>query len=219
MSSDAVDRCIDEWMYNVSDKFIEAIVQAINAYAKWNRVIIKREPGSVWLRKAIERVAFLLDMFHIDIQKATLLDWKQCCARFGGERNFRQLITDAIGFKGDELFSMCLICKNCACGRDGKRFCREVWVPVDESGTTVKTLRRMTEDQPISNLLEDIIPTFSSRETCPMFEKNNTTVIDAIIRFRDLWQKRSDDNGSLIRHDHGAKTGIPQKHIDSDREG
>lgn len=214
MSSDAVDRCIDEILYNISDKFIIAIVQAINAYAKWYQVLIRKELGSVWLRKALERVAFLLDMYKVNIKHATMLDWKKCCAHFGSERNFKQLICDAIAYQADELFSMCLICKHCACGRDGKRYCKEVWVPVDEDGTAVKTLRRMNGDQPISNLLEDIIPTFTSRESCDVFERNDTKFIDALTRFRDTWQRRNQD-GSIVRPADKEQGGIPRNHIDA----
>jgi len=144
-----------------------------------------------------------------------MLDWMNCCAHFGSERNFKQLICDAIAFQADELFSMCLICKHCACRKDGKRFCREVWVPVDENGTAVKTLRRMNGDQPISNLLEDIIPTFSSRESCACFEQNDTKFIDALMRFRDTWQG-GNHHGSAIRSaaQEDSSGGIPSRYID-----
>lgn len=185
MSSAALDKCLDTLTDNINDRFITCVVDAINAYAKWYCVVIKREPGSQWLKKALDRIDCALNMYGIDMMSFSYLDWCWCTAHFGSEMNFRQIITDAIAFQSDEMFSKCMICKNCRCDKAGIRHCREVWVPVDENGNGIKTLRRINEDQPISNRLEDIIPTFAQRETCSLFEKNDTRLIDHVIRFRN----------------------------------
>lgn len=219
MSTTAIDQCVDTLIEHIDGRFIRCFVDAVNSYALWNRILIKKESGTEWLKNAIERVEFMLDMYNLDIHSFSKLDWFWCIAHFGGERNFTQLISDVIAYRTDELFSKCMICANCRCNRYGKRECKEVLVPVDETGTHVKTLRRLDDDQPISNLLEDILPTFAQREECPKFEENETTVIDAIIRFRDIWtKKRGDNDGPVVRSfDRKGDSGFPENRIDSYR--
>ena len=201
MNSESVDSFIDEFLNQMCEKLVVALIDAINAYAKWNICQIRTQVGSKWLKDAWNRVKFFLGMYGLNPGEKyfSYLDWKQCCKYFGSERNFRQLIRDAVAYNSDELCSKCITCANCHCDKDGVRYCDAVMVPVDEFGERVKTLRRITEDQPISNLLEDIIPTFSQREECSHYVKNDTTFIDAIIVLRNKWLR--DEQGGTTDGD------------------
>jgi hypothetical protein len=186
MNTDTLDDNVSKLSENVYDDFIIAFVYGVNAYAKWNQVIIRKEDdGLKWLKDAISRIECVFDMYKLDIKHFGALDWKKCCVHFGGEHNLNQIIADAIAYRSEELFSLCMICKNCKCEADGRRYCTRVYVPTDEYAESVITLRRITDDQPLSNDIIDIIPTFKNREQCSCFEKNETRFIDQMIKFRD----------------------------------
>lgn len=183
MSVWAADEFVATLSENVCDKFMELFVAAINSYSRWNKVLIKKASGSSFLEQALERIQFVLDIYQVGIKRFTELDYWKCVQHFGGERNFRQIVCDAINYNLADEMTMCLICKNCRCKRNGERTCRKVFVPVDE-GNGVRTLR-VSADYPISNKLKDIIPTFKQREECGCFEPNGTAVIDWAVRFRN----------------------------------
>lgn len=189
MSTVALDDVVDNISVALSSDFVKAFVDAVNAYAKWNVVLIRKVPGTKWLKDAIDRIDFMLEMYKVDMKHFSHLDWMRCCAHFGGADAFRQLVTDAIAYKSDELFSLCMICKNCKC-EHGRRTCKKVYVPVDEDGEGIQSLRRMDDDQPISNSISDILPTFQQREQCAHFVKNQTKFIDAVTRLRDARKER-----------------------------
>lgn len=183
MSVWAADEFVTTLSTNICDKFMELFVAAINSYSKWNKVLIKKASGSSFLEQALERIQFVLDIYHVGIKRFTELDYLKCVRHFGGERNFRQIVCDAINYNLADEMTMCLICKNCRCKRNGERTCRKVFVPVDECHG-VRTLR-VSADYPISNKLKDIIPTFEQREECGCFEPNGTAIIDWAVRFRN----------------------------------
>lgn len=183
MSVFAADEFVATLAANVCDQFMELFVASINSYSKWNMVLIKKASGTSFLEQALDRIQFVLDTYHVGIKRFTELDYMKCVRHFGGERNFRQLIRDAVCYNISDQLTMCLICKNCRCKRNGERVCRKVYVPVEE-GSGVRTLR-ITADYPISNKLTDIIPTFEQREECGCFEPNGTALIDWAVRFRN----------------------------------
>ena len=172
---------------NVSNKWMELFITAINFHSRVYIVKLRELTGTQateWIEAAINRINYMIDVYQVGIKRFTDLDFAKCIKHFGGERNFRWLIIDAVGRNPELVAQMtrCLICKNCRCKKNGERKCRRVFVPVEENG--VRTLRMVT-DMPISDRLSDIIPTFESREECPQFEPNDTGFIDWVVRFRN----------------------------------
>lgn len=187
MSVTATENLIEQMVDQICDDFMELFVSAVNAYAKWNMILIKKASGISFLKQAVERIQFVLDIYHVGIKQFQQLDYWKCVRHFGGERNFRQIVFDAVCYNRELIEEMtpqkCLICKHCKCLRSGERICRKVFVPVEE-GRGVRTLR-IVSDVPISNKLADILPTFEQREECSCFEQNGTKIIDWAVRFRN----------------------------------
>lgn len=186
MSVTATERVVNKLSDEVCTNFMELFITAINAYAKWNMVLIKKASGLSFLTQAIGRIQFVLDIYHVGISRFQNMDYLKCVRHFGGDRNFRQIVFDAVCYRHSltEEMTMCLICKNCRCKKNGERVCKKVFVPVEEGGS--KLLRLMDDDErPLSNKLKDIIPTFDQREECSAFEANGTKLIDWAVSFRN----------------------------------
>lgn len=181
MSSDMLDDVVLTLADNIYDGFMSTFITAINAYGKWMKVILKEQSGLTWWKAAVGRVEFVLDAYGIHLKHCSKLDYMRMVETFG-YNGFRQLVIDAVCYNIPEL-ARCFFCKNCHTSNKGERKCMRCYTPVEE-GRGVKTLR-MQADTPISNRIEDLLPTFESREECSMFERRHTAVIDWAVRFRN----------------------------------
>jgi len=187
MTSKQCEEIAADLSARICDKFMKAFIYALNQTSRKQKVLIERVSALQWLNDAIKRIEFVLETYHVKINRFQDADYWKCVAHFGGERNFRQLLVDAVS-RNERIaneFTMCLVCKNCRCKRTGERVCKRIYVEVDDPKKGIKTLRHIDEDFPISNRLEDILLTFEQREDCGCFAPNNTDFVDWAVRFRN----------------------------------
>ena len=187
MTSHQCEEIVFDLSEKICDKFMRAFVHAVNETVRWQKVLIERVSAVAWLKDAIRRIEFVFETYHISIKRFDEVDYWKCVMHFGGERNFRQLLVDAVSRdkKISDEFTMCLVCKNCRCKKNGERVCRKIYVEVEDPKDGIRTLRHIDLDIPISNKLKHILPTFEQREECGCFTPNNTEAIDWACRFRD----------------------------------
>ena len=144
---------------------------------------MERLPG--W-KEAIERIDFVMEMYGIDINAFTALDYQKCCRHLGGKTAFYRFIHDAVCYEFDD-YPICFVCQNCRTNRHGERHCTTCFVPVGETSSTTKTLK-LSDDYPISSDIIDLVEAMPHNECSSFIPRTNelgTKIVDWLDKMRE----------------------------------
>ena len=185
-TTENVEKLVDAIAENVNVNFTCAFFNAINSYGHVFRVFMKKSSGVRWWKEAIERVDFVMEMYGIDINAFTALDYQKCCRHLGGKTAFYRFIHDAVCYEFDD-YPICFVCQNCRTNRHGERHCTTCFVPVGETSSSTKTLK-LSDDYPISSDIIDLVEAMPHNECSSFIPRTNelgTKIVDWLDKMRE----------------------------------